>query len=404
MNALERTEMRHERKTLFSRPRHGVSIIWVAVSMVALLGFCSLAVDLGRVQAVKTQLEIACDAAARAGAANLSSGWSAVQSASYYMAQANTADGSPVAINSNTNIALLDWPSTTALSSAQIASANAVQVNASLSVPLLFAQVLGMPTATVHASSTAYANTTAASGAYGIVGLTSATFTGGSTDSYNSSLGTYASQTPGTQGSVASNGQITVDSGSTIHGNVYYAGSAPTINSVGGVCTGSQTYVGPNKISETTPSAPPGATSLGNIDITYSALNQTLTSGNYTCTGITVDSGCTLTINATTGPVNIYCSGSVAGNGGNIAVTGNIPNNFHLYMTNSSSVQMNSGSYWYMVIDAPLSSVSLTASAALYGSVISATLTVDSSTNIHYDQALGTNGSGQSTTTISQVQ
>src|ERR1700677_561753 len=115
-----------------------------------------------------------------------------------------------------------------------------------------------MPTATVHASSTAYANTTAGSGEYGIVGLTSATFNGGSTDSYNSSLGTYASQTPGTQGSVASNGQITVYSGSTIHGNAYYANSSakPTINSVGGVCSGSQTYVGPSKISETTPTAP----------------------------------------------------------------------------------------------------------------------------------------------------
>src|SRR5580698_6524763 len=104
--------MTYSRKIGRRRARHGVTIIWVAVTMVALLGFCSLAVDLGRVQAVKSQLEVATDAAARAAAANLSSGVSAVQGAAYSVAQANTADGSPVAIDSINNVRFLNWPST----------------------------------------------------------------------------------------------------------------------------------------------------------------------------------------------------------------------------------------------------------------------------------------------------
>jgi hypothetical protein len=388
---------------LISQRRRGVSIVYVAVSMVVLLGFCSLAVDLGRVQACKTELEVAADAAARAGAANLASGVSSVQSAAAAMASNNRCDGTAVTIDSVNNVVFLNWPSTTPLTGSARSSANAVQINANQSVPLLFGQAIGIRSVIIHATSTAQ-YTVAAPSSYQVVGLSSVTMNSSNyIDSYNSSDGSYATQTPGSQGSVASNGVVTAYSGSVIHGNVYYSGSAPDIN--GGTVTGTQTKV-PSSLSFSTPTAPASATSLGNINITYSALNKTVSSGNYTCTGITVDSGCTLTINAASGPVNLYCSGSVTGNGGNIAVTGNIPNNFHLYMTNSSSVQMNSGSYWYMVLDAPASAVSLTSSAALYGSVISNTLTVDSGTAIHFDQALGTNGSGSGSGsgTIAQMQ
>jgi Flp pilus assembly protein TadG len=203
-----------------SRNHRGVSIVYVTVAMLVLLGFCSLSVDLGRVQMVKTQLEEATDAAARAAAGNLANGVSSVQSAAYTMALNNTADGTPVTIDSINDVVFLNWPSTTPLAGSARDAANAVQINTSLSVPLLFAQVLGMSTATVHATSVATVAST--NGNYQIVGLSS--FTMGKdtiTDSYNSANGSYFDQTPGNQGSIASNSNVNVPSGSTVNGNAY---------------------------------------------------------------------------------------------------------------------------------------------------------------------------------------
>src|SRR5580700_11302230 len=57
--------------------RHGVIVPYVALSLVALLGFLALAIDLGMVMVAKTQAQNAADAAAFAGARTLSGGASA---------------------------------------------------------------------------------------------------------------------------------------------------------------------------------------------------------------------------------------------------------------------------------------------------------------------------------------
>src|SRR4051812_22090451 len=54
-----------------TRNRAGAAIIWIVVMLVSLASFCSLAVDLGRVQVAKSELQHAADAAARYAAAGL---------------------------------------------------------------------------------------------------------------------------------------------------------------------------------------------------------------------------------------------------------------------------------------------------------------------------------------------
>src|SRR5271156_2252966 len=61
---------RHRR----GRTRCGSMLIYTVIIMVPLTGLCSLAVDFGRVEAAKTELLAASDAAARAGAFQLSPG------------------------------------------------------------------------------------------------------------------------------------------------------------------------------------------------------------------------------------------------------------------------------------------------------------------------------------------
>ena len=51
--------------------RKGVAGVWVAVSMLALLGMAALVIDLGRVSVGAQQVQAIVDAAALAGAAKL---------------------------------------------------------------------------------------------------------------------------------------------------------------------------------------------------------------------------------------------------------------------------------------------------------------------------------------------
>lgn len=83
--------------------RRGAAIIYVLVSMVAMLGFCSFAVDWGRVQTAKTEIRRAADAAARVAAAYLSqespgatSG--PVQTQAEGIAKSNRVDGTPLVL------------------------------------------------------------------------------------------------------------------------------------------------------------------------------------------------------------------------------------------------------------------------------------------------------------------
>src|SRR5437763_334556 len=51
--------------------RRGLSAIYVVLILVAMIGFVSLAVDVGRIRLARTEIQLATDAAARAGADSL---------------------------------------------------------------------------------------------------------------------------------------------------------------------------------------------------------------------------------------------------------------------------------------------------------------------------------------------
>jgi Flp pilus assembly protein TadG len=80
--------------------RRGNVIILVLVLLTVMCGFCSLAVDYGRMQTAKTELQRAADAAARAGAAKLADGVSATETTIIAVAASNTVDGSAINLSS----------------------------------------------------------------------------------------------------------------------------------------------------------------------------------------------------------------------------------------------------------------------------------------------------------------
>jgi hypothetical protein len=140
-----------------------MAIIYVVVSLTALLGFCSLAVDLGRVVVAKSQLRAAADAAARAAVAALPQGSSAAISAAQTIALKNQADGYAVTLAAS-DVIVGTWNSTTRTFSSGGSANNtttyqAVQVTTrrtkatNTAIPLLFAKILGAPSCDVTATS-----------------------------------------------------------------------------------------------------------------------------------------------------------------------------------------------------------------------------------------------------------
>src|SRR3954451_16303262 len=108
------------------RPR-GTVLIYVMVSMVVLFGFVSLAVDYGRVQLAKSELQQAADSAARFAATGINDG-TAVDKA-IAAANANSADGTRIEISSR-DVRLGNWDANlTPKFSTTRSPTNAIQVN-----------------------------------------------------------------------------------------------------------------------------------------------------------------------------------------------------------------------------------------------------------------------------------
>src|SRR4051812_19783749 len=85
------------------RPRRtGLALIYVTLVMIVIFAVGSLALDLARVQMVKTELQRAADASARAAVNVLSSGVAAAQNAAVTVAGQNLADSAAVVLDPNT--------------------------------------------------------------------------------------------------------------------------------------------------------------------------------------------------------------------------------------------------------------------------------------------------------------
>src|ERR1700680_636262 len=111
------------------RRRSGVALVYVIVIMGAMMGFCSLAVDLGRYHTAHQELYNAAVSAARAGAAAMArsgSTSSTVSTAASAVATQNYIDGQSIPSN-NVTVENLKWTSAgnyTVESSANFGQAN----------------------------------------------------------------------------------------------------------------------------------------------------------------------------------------------------------------------------------------------------------------------------------------
>lgn len=205
---------------------------------------------------------------------------------------------------------------------------------------------------------------------------------------HGAQISAYSSSDPsGTyQAQVGGNGKVEVEGGGKVFGNVTAAGTIEVDG--GGTVTGTTT---PNKPVVSWPSVtvtPPSGTTVTSLTIN-SGQTVTLSAGTYYYTNIMVKSGGTLKI--TTGPVIVYMTGLLeVKSGGNVNNSTQIPSNFQVYSSNTSSdaIKLNNGSDLYGSLYAPNGGFSLDGGGKLYGSLVASKVDLGSGARIVYDMNL----------------
>jgi Flp pilus assembly protein TadG len=141
-----------------NRSRRGAAIIYVTLTLTAMVGFCSLAVDVGRAQVAKTELRRVADSAARSAVLGIATNSSYADAAN--IASYNKVDGTPVTLKPG-DVVLGYWDTATRTFTAGGSPTNAAKVTVRRTkangnpITCYFAQVLGFPTVDVSASSVA---------------------------------------------------------------------------------------------------------------------------------------------------------------------------------------------------------------------------------------------------------
>jgi len=376
------------------RPR-GVSLIYALVFMTVGVVFASLAVDFGRVELAKAQLQNAADAGARAAVVNVGA-ITTVQDAAATYAGANNCDGTPIAIDKVNDVQFLDWDPTTrtytVLTGANRTGADAVRVACNRTgangIPLMFGSLLGLSRCDAHASAIAYVKPPG----YGLVGLNSIKLSGNASTSYWSSTGIVG----GNAGGIASNGNITSSGSSTIQGTVWTQAGA-TVSGV--TSTSRKTLPAPmsyangssgsysktlNDNALITPSGLVNNTPDLNIS---SSKVATLPAGNYYFHNVAVSGTGSIVC---TGVVNIYYYGTF-NLSGSTSTYSSVPGNLTITAVPTpsggapGSLTVSGSSALYANIYAPQSDVTVSGSGDIYGSVIGKTINLSGTANVHYD-------------------
>jgi type II secretory pathway pseudopilin PulG len=253
-----------------------------------------------------------------------------------------------------------------------------------------------------------------ASSTPGFLGVDKVTLAGGaSVDSFDSYLGTYASQVSGghaaSDASLGSNGNIATFGAGKVWGD---ANPGPS-----GVYSGSVTVSGstaPASKSVTVPAyvySPPG--------MAMSAWNGggSLAAGTYHFTSVTVSGGPVLMLS---GDVTIYCdnnftvtagSSIVMAPGSNVTILqgasdmtiggGGISNlnskasTLTIHSASTTKVHLASATPFYGTVSAPGADFTSSGSGGMYGSVVAKTIILNSATGwLHYDTSLETSTVG----------
>lgn len=246
-------------------------------------------------------------------------------------------------------------------------------------------------------------------------------------DSYDSSLGTYASQaifSEGnsvwalTNGHIGSNGPITLDASSSVKGNAS-SGPGETVSVLkNATVSGSTTPMSTTKSLD--PLTIPSIASSGSLAVPKNGAH-TLAAGDYRFDDLLLHSGSDLLVvgpativarsavlgsnsswqvDATNGPVEIYVEDDFVMNSNTtIASLDQSPLDIQLYLESDNVIDPNlyvdldyvdldSNASFYGTIYAPNANIEINSNFELFGAIVAYDLHLDSNSKIHFDEAL----------------
>ncbi len=378
--------------------RNGAMLIYELVVMLAVLGFMSMAIDVGRVQSIKSELRSAADAAALAAGASLNRGEDAsvAIAAAVATAAANSADSSPVILLA-TDVSVGHWDQGTTTFTANALPIDAVKICArrvasrGTAIPLWFGAMIGQATCDVTAGAISRANDHVPSMAF--VGLNSFVSQGLLlTDSYS----------VGHQGDVVSNGPIQLNilnvAGLTwIDGDCTpghgYSVQKPWVGVT--KITGSQAPLTENLIA-TPVDASYYATHNDNASLPSSMLSSDndftailsvdVSAGTYYIRNLTVAAGALFRVN---GAAKFYVTGAITV-AATITITGGDPSKLQIKVAGNGPITFAANLAITSVIYAPQSNLTIAAGIAYTGSFLARNVNILGTSYLHYSESLTT--------------
>ena len=363
--------------------------------MVALIGFTSLAVDLGRVQLVRGELQAAADAAARHAAYGFRAG--GVVSAQNYAIDAaddNNADGAPVVLDRSEDIEFGTWNSSskqfTKLPDSQRDRANALRVIArrirarNNAVPLPWASLVNMPTCDVTVRSIVrLAPATSGAAFVGLISLqigNNAVFA-----SYDASDGPPGGTNLSEGGNIASNGPTQVGNNSQIQGDVISGPSGTFTLGNGGSLSGDESDLTAELLYPPTESSPVPVSGVLNVG---HGETVTLPAGTYCYSQINIDQDGTLTFAS---DATVYVTRTVTmGNKATIAGAGNDPGKLKLRLVGlGGTVQAANNCTVIALVYAPQASFDVGTNVHLRGHMVAQQASFGNNAELYYDIGSG---------------
>lgn len=246
------------------------------------------------------------------------------------------------------------------------------------------------------------------------------------TDSYDSSVGPYASTHACSDSDIGTNstagGKIHVQSASTtVCGDaIVGAGGNPAVVITGnGTITGSKSAQTANTVlgnvtfptglangSPFSPSTNNANTTLtpnrtyGNVSCKNGSL--TLQAGKYIINKLTLTANCQLIMGG--GPIEVYFSSALEMQAGVVVNSSNIPGNLVFYGgAAATGVQLQGGVDAAFAVYAPAASCELQGNVDMFGAMVCDSASVQGNADIHYDRALANLGGGGFSCPVKEV-
>ena len=386
-----------------SSKRRGVVAAMVCVSMVALIGFAALTVDLGYIFVSHGEMQAAVDAGALAGATAAPEGKAQATKRARISAHMNSIAGNSLSYNEiNVEVGYFNAAGNTFSlpTGAEIAAPNAARVvGGRKGIALFFAPILGSSTTDISRTATAIYGGGRCAGIWGLEGIDG----DGSlvTDSYDSSAGAYAAGNIYLNGDLCSNQDIDLEGNVSIGGDAMYgygyslltSGSAYDIYGVTTEQNGNVPIPGIDMVAAAAgnDNLTIGLTDKGNDpfggtqwDFAVSGNDSlTITGGTYYMTSALVDGQAKVTV---TGPTTLYISGPATFTGGGIINATQDPKNLTIYST-GPTMYIKGGAGFYGAIIAPETDITFTGGSEIFGAVMGRFVELLGDTQIHIDSA-----------------